>query len=382
MKKNPFPFEDCLLKHYIRHEQWLPHCRYRNKIVKSSSTKKTERRLRYFTFCATGAIDVLMLDVAKIIKPNIKEKFDNVVFFDYSQDDIDETQKNVPGAIGFPGDFFRIVLYNDPNEENYIDNAVHLEAPENDIDDRQIRSTQVLLDLRQNFIQRFPFDIINLDFETFVFKPSQPIPGTVINALRKILTWQQRPFRIGSQGQDKYLDGFTFMFTTQVGPPSLGNNYLSNLENTIEKNINANSELVRVLEKRTGFKDVNALRTNKFDLFFKLGLPKVLADLIWDTDWYIDPEFGFSIFEFERSSESGPYKMLHIIIEVKRQNPSIVNRMPGESSSVAEKAYTNVIRHLFETKEGIILDSRINKNTLQANLDLIKSRRKRYRSEE
>ena len=53
-----FAFEDCLLKHYIRKEVWLPFCRDRLKKIRAS-TKKEPRRLRYFTFCAVGALDVL-----------------------------------------------------------------------------------------------------------------------------------------------------------------------------------------------------------------------------------------------------------------------------------------------------------------------------------
>src|SRR4030042_5736292 len=125
-----FRYEDCLLKHHIRTQVWLPICKNRKKFVKSAGKKKArERRLRYFTFCAAGAIDVLTLDVAKVIKPSENGWFDVVCFFDRNEEYVVETQKRIPGAVGFPGNFTKIALLHDLEEENVVDELAPLLSP-------------------------------------------------------------------------------------------------------------------------------------------------------------------------------------------------------------------------------------------------------------
>ena len=97
-----FKYEDCPLKHYVRLEGWLPFAQRRLKAIRANRKPNQQRGLRYFTFCAVGALDVLMLDVAGVIKKN-DGRFDNVVFFDYKDEQVLETQRRIPGAIGFPG---------------------------------------------------------------------------------------------------------------------------------------------------------------------------------------------------------------------------------------------------------------------------------------
>src|ERR1700688_2354539 len=106
---NGFAFEDCLLKHYIRKEVWLPFCRDRLRKIRAAEPKQP-RRLRYFTFCAVGALDVLLLDRERVIRKSNNDEFDTVVFFDRSDEAIIETRKRIPGANGFPGDFAEIIL--------------------------------------------------------------------------------------------------------------------------------------------------------------------------------------------------------------------------------------------------------------------------------
>ncbi|MEJ0041969.1 MAG: hypothetical protein WDM81_07040 [Rhizomicrobium sp.] len=66
--------------------------------------------MRYFTFCAVGALDVLLLDREKVIRRSKNKEFDTVYFFDRDEDAIVETRKRIPGAIGFPGDFVKVIL--------------------------------------------------------------------------------------------------------------------------------------------------------------------------------------------------------------------------------------------------------------------------------
>ena len=115
-----FKYERDLLKHFIRTDGWLPRCRQRRKLIRANQTSKNIRELRYFTFCAIGAIDVLMLDVHKVLTPS-EQGFESVCFFDKDRESVLETQSRIPGAIGFVGNFVRLVTSDDleePGEED------------------------------------------------------------------------------------------------------------------------------------------------------------------------------------------------------------------------------------------------------------------------
>jgi len=154
-----FRYEDDLLKHYVRTVAWLPLCSRRLSTVRAGKRPEAFKRLRYFTFCAVGAVDVLMLDIARVLRQK-NDRFDSVVFFDATPEDIIETQKRIPGAIGFPGKFADIVLLEDPDEDSVIDG---LESPAETPESRLGRDLQRRLTMRRDFIRTFPFDVLNLD---------------------------------------------------------------------------------------------------------------------------------------------------------------------------------------------------------------------------
>jgi len=372
-----FKHEYCLLKHHVRTKGWLPVCKDRLKHVRLVNTNKTNRRLKYFTFCAIGAIDVLMLDVAKVIRPSRKDRFNTVYFFDKSPEDVVETQKRIPGSKGFPGNFVHIVLLDDPADDLLDNELDHLEAPIIDQDEEPIRKNQVILAQRSSFINSFPFDIINLDLEEFVFKPNDQIPGKVINSFRKIFKWQKRPIIIKNRNPE-YLDGFSLMFTTQIGPPNISTDYVDMLYNSIENNIDRNNNLLELLRNRTGFDSINLLKDNDFDTFFKIALPKLLANLIMEADWYIDPSRGVDIYEFERESTSGPYKMLHLVMDIKRKSPIREQRAPGIDTQEALKAYDETVFRIFQNSEILVNNDSIDEDDLRENLSHILIRRKKY----
>ncbi len=204
--------------------------------MRSNPKRKGDlRRLRYFTFCAVGAIDVLMLDVARVIRRSNDGEFDTVVFFDRGDIEVLETQKRIPGAHGYIGDFVDLVLLPDLDEEVVVEGLEHLAAPAGEPDEAATRERQRRLAQRQAFIREFPFDVTNLDLEGFFFRAGDPFPGRLVNALRTILRWQRRPIERPKRAPE-YLDGFSLMFTTQIGPPNLGQDYLQMLRDALDHN--------------------------------------------------------------------------------------------------------------------------------------------------
>jgi hypothetical protein len=372
-----FKYEDCPLKHFVRMEGWLPFARRRARLMRASQPDNKEKRgLRYFTFCAVGAIDVLMLDVARIIKKN-DGKFDNVVFFDRTDDLIVETQRRIPGAIGFPGAFVPIVVDEDPVGDAEVEARVALDANTNEEDEQPVRERQRKLDIRRTFRGYFPFDVINLDLEEFLFKQRDPFPGQVVKAMKRIFEWQRQALLLPKEKLE-HLKGFTLMFTTQIGPPAMHADYLRMLRALLETNVAREPELLDLLEGRAGLRDLGRLETDRFDLFFKLAVPKVIASILLDEDWFIDPTNGVSIFEFDRESKDGPYKLLHMVMDVNRQHPARDDRTPNTQPAEVTTAYHSVVRKIFEVPERVVTREEIDVETVERSLNAIRQRRRVY----
>jgi hypothetical protein len=374
----PFKYADDLLKHEVRTSGWLPVCRNRLNLIRRAAAKKTNvRRLRYFTFCAVEAMDVLMLDVAKIIRRSADGKFDTVFFFDRTPADVDATQRSIPGAMGFPGDFVKVVLLEDPDEDMLLDSDNPLSSETESNDERGFRSRQRLLSQKHDFINCFPFDVINLDLEEFMLRPSDPFPGRLIQALRKIFAWQRRPLTT-EQVVNQRLEGFSLMFTTRIGPPNLTDQYLGMLRDRLTMNLQNDQTLRPLLLARTGLDDVAILQNAQFDTFFKLGIPKIVASILMEEDWFVDSVSGIKVFEFERPATDGPYKMLHLVMDARRHQPPREERAPGVQSALAMEEYRTLARQIFARPEIVVTLDRIDREALKADLERIRGRRKKY----
>jgi hypothetical protein len=195
--------------------------------------------------------------------------------------------------------------------------------------------------------------------------------------MRRLFKWQQR-LLCPAKGQGKSIDGFSLMFTTQIGPPKLTDDYLRMLRTQLTTNLNGNAQLGPMLVQRGGNVDIAEMEKTNFELFFKLGMPKVIAQTLLGEDWYIDPDVGLKLFEFERPSKDGPYKLLHLVTDVKRQSPPEDRREPNTIAQAAQEAYSQVVTALFQNPEIVVNEKTIDKTTLQADLDKIKDRRRMY----
>lgn len=374
-------YDSDLVKHFVRMDGWLPICRRRLKAICS----ERPRRMRYFTFCATGAVDVLMLDVAKVVRQSTGgRRFDTVVFFGRDDESIVQTTKRIPGAIGFPGNFVEVVLLYDADEMLVADSGDPLDAPEEEQDIAAVHRAQRMRAVKHAFIREFPFDVMNLDLEEFVFKPKEELPGKMVNALRKIFAWQQRPLK-RDRGLPAPITEFSLIFTTQVGPPNMTADCIHMLEDFLARNVAADDRLLSLLRGRSGVASVSELREHQFELFFKLALPKVIAGILLEQDWYVEPDSGIKIYQYSRDSEDGPYQMLNFVMDVKRQNPPREKRPPiggDDRTPEAIAAYQEVAFKLFRDKEEVVAEAILNGPTLRKSLELIRARRRKYYPED
>jgi hypothetical protein len=378
MEDGFFAFENCLYKHHVRLKEILPLCVERLKYIRSNSTTRTKRRIKYFTFCAVGALDVFVLLDGKVIKLSKNGKFDTVYFFDLNEELVHKTYLSIPGAIGFPGKFTDVVLW--PEQDDYLidDIGDALESPPDKPDIEPIKREQRIKDVRKQFYLSFPFDVMNFDLEEFLFKPGDPFPGRVMKAMRKVFDWQKKPLRLHN-GSLVNLDSFSLSFTTRIGPPNIGEEYIQMIEDKINDNIRGDDCLKDILMGRCGSFDVIKIREKDFNEFFRVGVPKVIADLLMDTDWCVAPEYGIRLVEIERENKKGKYKILHVLMEVKRKSPPEEQRAPRIDSPQALEWHRSVIRDLFSTPQISLTNNNIEKEQLTKHLAKIKGIRDQYR---
>jgi hypothetical protein len=364
----PFKYEDDLLKHYVRINGWLPLCRGRRERLQARAAK-LRRRLRYFTFCAVNAVDVLMLDVANVLTRSTTDRFDTVYFFDRTPDLVAQTQLRIPGSIGFVGSFVETVLA-------AIEGGNPLDAPATEQDTVAVRKSQTLRATKQDFVASFPFDVLNLDLQDYIFRAKDTIPGDVMRALRRVCEWQRNP--LATKHGPEYLDGFTLLFTTRIGPAELHNDYAAMLLQRLELNVHADDQLTALLNARNGL-TVAQLQGEDFDAFFELSVPKVIVAILMEEDWYVEPQPGILAFRFTRNTDGDPYTIVHFAMDVRRQVPPRDQRAPGTGAAPdAVTAYRDVVRALFQTPAVVVTDATAAAAPLTPSLDQIRARRRKY----
>jgi hypothetical protein len=308
--------------------------------------QRTTRRLRYLTFCAEGAIDVIALRNAKIIKRSRSKLYDTVVFFDFSPQAIDKTLSAIEGANGFPADFFKLMNLG-------ID-----EAPTGDLIDGMPRdrvesdatfAREKYTHLFGAFRDEFPFDLINLDVERYVIIPSEELPGNLLAAWDRILDWQKRS-RMW-EGKPCGVDQFTLFFTTKIGPKDLPSAHRDGLINLLDENVTRFPPLMELLKSQYSVETAANFYESDFDNFLKLAVPKALVSRALSKDWSVDLDLTYRAFVFDRTPpNSESYTMVHYVLHFRRCSPSLGTLInPHAIPASVNASYAESITRIFAT---------------------------------
>ncbi len=336
------PWDSDPLKHHIRLDGWLPACRERLKLVKKANRK----HCNYFTFCGRGAKDVLVLNRDRIVPYRSSKGFSTVAFFELDPDAMRDASQLLWGANPFEADFLDVMDFpDDPilwmEDVDELSSNRNIEPGATEFREQQLKSA------RRRFLRLFPFDIINLDLCGHVFRANDPLPGKVIQAIRKVLACQCRSL-IEDNVNHGELPGFTLMFTTEVGPMNLGETHTEALSTILESNMEGNDELRQAFIAKTQCQTASDLLQLDRLRFLALGTCKLIARELLNSDWYFDPD-ELLVFELVRpATASKPaYKMLHLVGQVVRQSPIQSARIETVTAAAVD-AYEQVVRQLFE----------------------------------
>ena len=161
-------FETDTLKHYVRRCGWLTAA----KDQKYAISRRSKRiPLRYFTFCAAGAIDVFMLVREGILERSEQTGRLESVYFceqDVNQFGIIADLIGSPEN-GFRDSFEKIVLFKEDEETE--GKTLEGELEEDRRYKREVREKLRYKDEHYRLRKAFPFDIINLDVCGVMFPP-------------------------------------------------------------------------------------------------------------------------------------------------------------------------------------------------------------------
>lgn len=264
-----------LPKHFVRMYSWLPLCVDRKKNLGK------KRDIRYFTLCAAKAMDVFMLERAKVLKRTRDNHLHGVWFCEGDLYQFQEINRLIQTSErGFPAPLEDIVLFNPP--VNPINNRSRLN-PGGRLTSEG-RAALRLEEYHNNLVAAFPFDIINLDLTRPLFPPRQPIISRLMQTILRIIDWQMdKPLPENMGG--KLIDEFALFLTIHIDEGATNPDGVGKLAALIKGNIDAREEFRNRWFTEFASTSPSELAETDFERFLCLGLPKLLIERGIDKGW-------------------------------------------------------------------------------------------------
>ena len=313
----PINFEKDLLKHYVRTHGWLAAAKDQKHAIRNRSKRIP---LRYFTFCAAGAIDVFMFEREGILKRSEEtERLEDVY---YCEEDL-ENFGLIAGLIGSPekgfqGAFEEIVLFKDDEDTEgrtlVDDNPYSLELWE------KLRYKDAHCRLRN----AFPFDIINLDVFGVMFPSEQEIITPLLDSITQILRWQtESRFSINNRECKR----FTLFLTSHIDSDLTDKTAIQQLENRVIDNINTSAEFQSAFFNKYEHSEVKKLINESFAEFFCVALPKfMIHEASFAHGWQVTCGPTYLYNRDNRWNGNKHYQIMHTV--------SVYERIPGFQQSL------------------------------------------------
>jgi len=314
-------YENDLPKHYVRRYGWLEAAKQQKRAIRT-------RSMRYFTFCAAGAIDVFMLERAEILKRSATtEWLEGVYFCEKNEEDFGRIADFIGSPEqGFQGDFADIVLFEDDGLEG--------KQLEDDIlYSRETRKRLRVKDAHNRLRQAFPFDIINLDVCGNMFPPRKRIIERLLRSILQILKWQT---------DDRFeCERFTLFLTVRIDAEHTNQNAIAQLKSRVADNM-TNVKFQEAFSTRYGHNDVNELVHQNFAEFLCVAFPKfMIHHALFELGWKVacGPTYLYNR-NYSRD-ENQQYQIMHTVSVYER----ILKRPDMRSEDQYIQAVTQLINN-------------------------------------
>lgn len=352
-------YRNDILKHYIRKHGWLPACKSQKSALKRHFDKFP---LRYFTFCASEAIDVFMLAKERILKRSKDTGTLEGVFFCEKDP---EAFGKIAGLIGstsqgFLGEFDKIVLFEDDADTK--DRSIEDEIAYDD----NVRKKLQHKDAHTRVKAAFPFDIINFDVCGVMFPLKKGVFAPLLESFVRILEWQTNElFSNGSRCQQ-----FTAFLTSHIDPGITDQEAILQLTGRLAQNIDTFSDFKAAFLQR--YKHISAaqLAEDNFAEFFSLAFPKfIIHKALFDLGWDVTHGPTFLYNRPDLYVKDRCYQMMHSVSVYKRM-PGSTPRLDGPELGRYNKTTTQIITDGANWIDSIVQQAKVKKE-LQEDLDHI-----------
>lgn len=291
---------DELVRHALHTKHWVPACRERRSGRTGPNGKPAP--LRYFTFCGEDPDDVVLLAIKGLLPHEAENGYESVTFFDRRGRDPNRAILALPGAQSFGADFLDTVLVRDELD-------VGVEA-----DSSEAQQHQRLLQMRQMFRQRFPFDVVNFDLEEVLFRDSELPPGRLLEGLQKLFEWQHSAF------EDEEA-GFTLLMTAREPEPDrIGSAARELMTEVVRANLALDPALGEALSRSSGVSTADDLASASWQRLFEVALPKLLLRALRQAGWEVEGDAGVRVISRARQAGGVDQRLLHVMMCVRRRS--------------------------------------------------------------
>ena len=323
-----------VIKHYVRHQAWLPAA-----IEQVAQTRCQGRTPRYFTFCASKAIDVFMfLKEGVLHRDPESDVVVDTYFCEHDNAQFNEISQLI-GAHeqGFLGSFQDMILFEDDDQtrgRRYGDETERHPA--------SLRSRLRTKDRHQRFRDAGPFDLINLDICGTFFPPAGGVQSPMLRSIKTLLDWQTE-FAIA----DDRFQSFTVFLTAHVESGRVNESALQELVNMIEGNQAAYSGFSDAIDKRFGTSDARQISLEDFTGFYCVGLPKVIVGSAFDKGWRAEATYS-GLYRRQRQPVNGdPPTSYDMLAWVGKFERNLSHQLPlGRPQTPDDQAYAELIKRL------------------------------------
>jgi len=299
-------YDTDILKHSVRVTGWLPACRHRYNRMRHG-----KRPLKYFTFCASNAIDVFMLEKEGIIRRNAKTgHLDGVYFCEENPQEFRKIVELVGSeAQGFLDSFVNVACFRDDADtrgKSIYDDSEYYEEP--------IRRKLKRKERHTRFRDAFPFDVINLDVCGVIFPPrQQSIVSPMLQSIRNILAWQKQ-----RDPKDNHLcDEFTMFLTSHVHPANLNRRAVSTLVQSFDSNLHLYIPYNAAFAERYHLVDATQFADANFPEFFAVALPKIIVEDAHRRGWDVEYKDIFLYIRYAKG-QIRPYYIMSSVAHFRR----------------------------------------------------------------
>ncbi|WP_165226413.1 hypothetical protein [Aquisphaera insulae] len=319
-------YDTDIVKHFVRYDGWLQALKYRHQAVRRAiNGKRRTQPMNYFTFCASSAIDVFMLERAKLLKRDRSSgRLENVYYCEADEQEFAKIASLLgSGEAGFMEKFEDFVLFRD---DNHTRGKSRLDPSEKVPDDSSIRRKFACKALHEKFVGLFPFDVINLDLFGNLFPPLGPAYSPILKTFERIFEWQNR----ASDHDGHECEGFSLFLTAYVHKENINKTALGDLIRSARSNLR-HEVLSAAFTERYPHGDPGQLMEDNFPVFFSIILPKIIANIALKHRWIGTHRkiYLYHRTELGNRPELGDYHMMTSVVCYKRFDES--DCLPGEA---------------------------------------------------